>query len=71
MTLDWTTKEKIGLLSDILEYGDQPESWTTISNDLSRQFQTNIILSQAKRDGRFSIKVRYFLFFKIILFSYE
>ncbi|CAF0818649.1 unnamed protein product [Adineta steineri] len=56
MTFDWTTKEKIVLLSDILEYGDQVESWSTISNDLSRTFPTNTILSQSKRDGRYSIK---------------
>ncbi|CAF4840384.1 unnamed protein product [Rotaria sp. Silwood1] len=56
MSIDWTTKEKIVLISDILEYGDQLESWSSISNDLSRTFQTNIILSQAKREGRYSIK---------------
>ncbi|CAF1076284.1 unnamed protein product [Rotaria sordida] len=56
MAVDWTTKEKIVLISDILEYGDQPESWSSISNDLSRTFQTNIILSQTKREGRYSIK---------------
>lgn len=57
MAIDWTTKEKIILMSDILEYGDQAESWSSISNDLSRTFQTNIILSQTKREGRYSIKV--------------
>jgi hypothetical protein len=66
MSIDWTTKEKIVLLSDILEFGDQSESWSSISNDLSRTFQTtNIILSsQTKRDGRFSIKVCSFLYKK-------
>ncbi|CAF3250406.1 unnamed protein product [Rotaria sp. Silwood2] len=56
MSIDWTTKEKIVLISNILEYGDQTESWSSISNDLSRVFQTNIILSQTKREGRYSIK---------------
>ena len=50
MTNDWSNKEKIALLSDVLEYGDQPESWSAISNDLSRTFQS-------RKDGRFSIKV--------------
>jgi hypothetical protein len=58
MSFDWTTKEKIVLLSDILEFGDQSESWSAISNDLTRTFQANIILpSQTKREGRYSIKV--------------
>ena len=59
MTMDWTNKEKIVLLSGILEYGDQSESWSSISNDLSRTFQTSCISSQSKREGRYSIKVRY------------
>lgn len=58
MANDWTTKEKIVLLSDILEYGDQPESWSSISNDLSRTFRNNMNLSQTKREDRYSIKVR-------------
>lgn len=63
MTICWTTKEKIVLMSDILEYGDQSESWSSISNDLSRTFQTDINLSQLKRDGRYSIKVGLYSFF--------
>jgi hypothetical protein len=68
MTFDWTTKEKIVLLSDILEFGDQHESWTPISNDLSRTFLTNVILSQAKREGRYSIKVCFFIKYLFIYF---
>jgi hypothetical protein len=72
MSMDWTTKEKIVLLSDILEFGDQPESWSSISNDLSRTFQTNVIISsQTKREGRYSIKVCSLCFsfiIKLILF---
>lgn len=49
MTNDWSNKEKIALLSDVLEFGDQPESWSMISNDLSRTFQS-------RKEGRFSIK---------------
>ncbi len=55
MANDWTSKEKIALLSDILEFGDQSESWSSISNDLSRTFQT-------KKEGRYSIKVRFTFF---------
>lgn len=51
MSFDWSNKEKIALLSDLMEFGDQPESWPTISNDLSKTFQT-------KKEGRYSIKVR-------------
>lgn len=50
MANDWSSKEKIALLNDILEYGDQVESWSAISNDLSRLYQT-------KKEGRYSIKV--------------
>ncbi len=50
MAHDWTSKEKIALLSNILEFGDQHESWSAISNDLSRTFQT-------RKEGYFSIKV--------------
>jgi hypothetical protein len=57
MANDWTSKEKIALLSDILEFGDQSESWSSISNDLSRTFQT-------KKEGRYSIKVRFFFYSK-------
>lgn len=53
MANDWTNKEKIALLNDILEYGDQPESWISISNDLSKLYQT-------KKEGRYSIKVCYY-----------
>jgi hypothetical protein len=53
MANDWSSKEKIALLSDILEFGDQTESWSAISNDLSRTFQS-------KKEGRYSIKVRFF-----------
>ncbi|CAF1439054.1 unnamed protein product [Rotaria magnacalcarata] len=56
MATDWTTKEKIILISDILEHGDQPESWSVISTDLSRTFQTTITLSQTRKEGRYSIK---------------
>ncbi|UJR34260.1 hypothetical protein I4U23_021664 [Adineta vaga] len=56
MTFNWTTKEKIVLISDILEFGDQQESWTTISNDLLRTFSTNLVSSQIKKDGRYAIK---------------
>jgi hypothetical protein len=51
MANDWSSKEKIALLSDILEFGDQSESWSAISNDLSRTFQS-------KKEGRYSIRVR-------------
>jgi hypothetical protein len=54
MANDWSSKEKIALLSDILEFGDQTESWSAISNDLSRTFQS-------KKEGRYSIKVRFIL----------
>jgi len=54
MANDWSSKEKIALLSDILEFGDQSESWSAISNDLSRTFQS-------KKEGRYSIKVRFIL----------
>ena len=60
MTLNWTTKEKIVLISNILEFGDQPESWNSITNDLLKTFPTNSIPSQAKRDGRYAIKVGFF-----------
>jgi hypothetical protein len=56
MATDWTTKEKIVLLSDILEYGDQLESWSSISTDLSRTFQTT------KKEGRYSTKVSFSYF---------
>jgi len=67
MANDWTSKEKIALLSDILEFGDQSESWSSISNDLSRTFQT-------KKEGRYSIKVRFTFFFilnKISIFLFK
>ncbi len=66
MANDWTSKEKIALLSDILEFGDQSESWSSISNDLSRTFQT-------KKEGRYSIKVRFFFFIlnKISIFLFK
>ena len=50
MSIDWSTKEKVSLLSNVLEFGDQPESWSSISNDLTRIFQS-------KKEGRYSIKV--------------
>ena len=57
MANDWSSKEKIALLSDILEFGDQTESWSAISNDLSRTFQT-------KKEGRYSIKVCFIFILK-------
>ena len=57
MSINWTTKEKLLLLSNILEYGDQAESWSTVSNNLSRILQKNLLLSPMKRDGRYSVKV--------------
>ena len=67
MNSQWATKEKIVLLSDILEFGDQPESWSTIANDLLRTFQTSPLSSTtvatttvAKKEGRYSIQVRPF-----------
>lgn len=46
--MSWSTKEKFCLLINILEFGDQNESWTQISNDLNRKFLSN---------SKFSIKV--------------
>lgn len=68
MSINWTTKEKLVLLSDILEYGEQPESWLNISNDLLRIFQNNPQSTQIKLENRYSIKVCFkekisFLFF--------
>ena len=60
MSIDWSNKEKIGLFSDILEFGDQPESWPMISNHLQKTFQT-------KKEGRYSIKVRIILTLQIFV----
>ncbi len=64
MANDWSSKEKIALLSDILEYGDQPESWLAISNDLSRTFQS-------KKEGRYSIKVCFHFKYKRLLIFFR
>ena len=45
--MEWSSKERLILLSNLLEFGEQTESWTRIA----RAFQT-------KKDTRYSSKVR-------------
>ena len=53
----WSTKEKFCLLFDILELGDQNESWMQISADLNRKFLSNSpSTSPIKREAKYSIK---------------